>query len=120
MSESALPSLELAEVSRSVPLPALFMLAMAAMAAEGGVGAVSISLGQDDRGEETTRYCARSPSPRCCIGGSGGDGEGDSLCGLANSGHFWSKNSFHNSIGSITRSGSDQEPDWSYNLPSSH
>ena len=76
MSESALPSLELAEVSRSVPLPALFALAMAA--AEGGEGAVSISLGQDDREEETTWYCARSPSPRCCIGGSGGDGEGDS------------------------------------------
>ena len=80
MSESALPSLELAEVSRSVPLPALLvMVAALAMAAEeGGGGAVSISLGQDDRGEETTWYCARSPSPRCCIGGSGGDGEGDS------------------------------------------
>ena len=84
MSESALPSLELAEVSRSVPLPAALLmspvaaLAMAAIgAADGGVGAVSISLGQDDRGEETTWYCARSPSPHCCIGG-GGDGEGDS------------------------------------------
>ena len=84
MSESALPSLELAEVSRSVPLPALLLmppvaaLAMAAIgAADGGVGAVSISLGQDDRGEETTWYCALSPSPRCCTGG-GGEGEGDS------------------------------------------
>ena len=81
MSESALPSLELAEVSRSVPLPALLLMppvAALAMAPDGGVGAVSISLGQDDRGEGTTWYCARSPSPHCCIIGGRGDGEGDS------------------------------------------
>ena len=81
MSESALPSLELAEVSRSVPLLPTFPMPVAALAmatAEGGEGAVSISLGQADRGDETTWYCARSPSPLCRTGGSGGDGEGDS------------------------------------------
>ena len=102
MSESALPSLELAEVSRSVPLPALLVLvaASAMTAAEGGEGAVSISLGQDDRDEETTWYCARSPSTHCRIGG-GGDGEGDSCFGLVNCGHFRNMNSFHKSIGDL-------------------